>query len=479
MSSISIRPRLARRPALGLELALAFALFLVAGIAQGAIVPLLPRFAQRFDLSGSQTALLLALPGLATLVVSVPAGLVADRFGARRTTMWAGALLLASSLAQAVPSLTALLLGRIAFGLAFGVTWTAGLAWFADLGEGREGGRSRLGPAVTCSSVGVMAGPALAGVLAQRAGLAAPFLAIAVATAAVLLPLALSGRRRSDTTASLRDAEGAVAHDPRGDQRSATGGAVGHHAPSQTRALKSILRRPQVLAAAGALVVSGAVSSSSQLLVSTGLHGAGLSTGAIGLAFSVASISYILVSAGIVRLGARAQTLRFNALTTALLAVALAPAVFGAGAGALVAALLLISVPRAAIGTSAYSLASAGRADGQRSDGLVFGVLNGAWALATVLMPMVAGAVQQGAGFTVAYLAVIVLACAIAALVAVTARSSKRETGRQRRHGPALRPRPLAVSSCRPGRGRPRRARSAGRRAPSRWWPSGRPSSRG
>src|SRR5579864_7528866 len=90
-------PRLAPRQLL-LTL---YALFLVNGIAQAAIVPLLPRLAGMYSLSPSETALLLALPGLATLAVSVPAGIAADRFGARRATLAAAALMVLSCMMQA------------------------------------------------------------------------------------------------------------------------------------------------------------------------------------------------------------------------------------------------------------------------------------------------------------------------------------------------------------------------------------------
>ena len=175
-----------------------------------------------------------------------------------------------------------------------------------------------------------------------------------------------------------------------------------------------------MVAAAGALVVSGAVSSASQLLVSGGLHRLGLSTGRIGLAFSVAAVCYIAVSAVIVRLGVRAQTLKFNALTTAALAVALVPALAGSGTVALVLALMLTAGPRAIIGTIAYSLASQ-RSDEGGSDGVVFGMLNGAWAAATVLTPLVAGALEQSSGARAGYLAVIIPSCALAAWLAVGA----------------------------------------------------------
>jgi hypothetical protein len=169
-------------------------------------------------------------------------------------------------------------------------------------------------------------------------------------------------------------------------------------------------------------VVSGAVSSASQLLISGGLHRLGLSTGGIGLAFSVAAVCYIAVSAAVVRLGERAQTLKFNALTTAALGLALVPALAGEGTFALVAALLLTAGPRAVISTIAYSLAAGQRSAESGGDGVVFGMLNGAWAAATVLMPVVAGGLEQAAGARAAYLAVILPSCAIAAWMVAVAR---------------------------------------------------------
>ncbi|MGZ4176198.1 MAG: MFS transporter [Solirubrobacteraceae bacterium] len=397
------------------SLSLVYGLFLVAGVAQAAIVPLLPRMSAHFGLSASQTALLLALPGLATLAVSVPSGIAADRIGARRVTLGAGALLCLSCMAQAMPSLASVLAGRLVFGVAFGVVWTSGMAWLADLDEARGG--SGLGPAVTCSSVGIMLGPAIGGVLAEHVGLGAPFAAIAAAAALVVVPLALgtTAARRATPPPPVEPAdlplEIAYFQPPVSDR-------PGRVTP---RVLLALARRPRVAAAAGALVVSGAVSSACQLLISGGLHHLGMSTGRIGLAFSASAVCYIAVSAVIVRLRDRAQTLKFNALTTAVLALALLPALADRGAVTLVLALMLTAGPRAVISTIAYSLASGQRSDDGGSDGVVFGMLNGAWAAATVLMPLVAGAVQQAAGDEVAYLAIILPSLAVAACLVASA----------------------------------------------------------
>ena len=402
-------PRALRRelPA-PVQLWLVYGLFLVAGVAQAAIVPMLPRMSAHFGLSASQTALLLALPGLATLAVSVPSGIAADRIGARRVSLAAAALLCLSCLAQAMPALAAVLVGRIVFGVAFGVVWTSGMAWLAELAD--DHGRSGLGPAVTCSSVGIMLGPAVGGVLAQHIGLGAPFGVIAAATGLILVPLAAG-------TAQARRAAPAPPVEPADlpleiayfQTRVSDGPG-----PATPRVLLALARRPRVAAAAGALMVSGAVSSASQLLVSGDLHRLGLSTGRIGLAFSASAVCYIAVSAVIVRLGGRAHSLKVNALTTAVLAVALLPALAGGGVVALVLALMMTAGPRAVISTIAYSLASGQRSDDGGSDGVVFGMLNGAWAAATVLMPLVAGAVEGAAGPDVAYLAVVLPSLVVA-----------------------------------------------------------------
>lgn len=402
--SIPLGLRLRLRPRQVLWLV--YALFFVSGVAQAAIVPLLPRLAGTYDLSASETALLLALPGLATLAVSVPAGLAADRFGARRVTLAAGMLLCISCLAQSTPSLAVLLAGRIAFGVSFGVVWTTGMAWLSEIETGTKGGR--LGPSVTCSSVGVMVGPAVGGILAQHGGLGVPFVAIAAFAALVVVPLGFG---------SQPDLARAQPERPRHSQAPSQGASIG--------ALVKLLRRPGVAAAAGGLVVSGAVSGVSQLLITIGLHHGGVSTGKIGLAFSAAAICYIAVSASVVRLGKRTHDLRFNAAATLALALALVPALVGGGPPLLVLALVLSAMPRAAISTVAYSLASVPGDGGSESgdgEGFVFGMLNGGWAGAMVLMPLLAGALDQHDGARAGFLAVILPSVAIACWLIARAR---------------------------------------------------------
>jgi hypothetical protein len=270
-----------------------------------------------------------------------------------------------------------------------------------------------------------MVGPAVGGILAQNAGLGAPFAAIAVAVGVVTISLGLGSGAAED------QALGA------GREQAPAGESQLDRAPREAGSARSLLalaRRPVVGAAAAALAISGAVSSCSQLLISAGLHHLGVSPDRIGLAFSAAAVCYISVSAAVVRLGGRVRTLRFNALSGVVLALALAPALAGGGAFTLVAALLISAAPRAAISTIAYPLAVGDCAEPAGGEGFMFGMLNGAWAASTVLMPLLAGALEQSSGARAGYLAVIIPSCALAAwLVAGASGGDTGGGGRVRR----------------------------------------------
>ncbi len=357
------------------------ALFFVAAATQSAIVPLLPRLSHAYSLSPSAGALLLAAPGLATLVVSMPAGALADRLGGRRVTIAATALMAAAATAQAAPAYLVLMAGRLAFGLAFGIVWTSGVAWMS--GSHNESGSPRLGAVATSAAVGMVAGPAIGGVLADEFGLSVPFLVVAVLAGA--LACGLKGQP---------DAANRAAN----DVRDTSLWSLARLAPNQ----------PGVVTGAAVLAISGAVSGVTQLLVPLELHHAGFSAGATGIAFSAAAGLYIVVSALVVKLGRRATTVVSAALAGLTLSLSLLPATVSGGAAILVAVLVASTAPRAVVSTVAYPLATDSAARSGLADGLVIGLLNGTWAAGLVLAPLLAGAVDQAAGPAPAYLVAVV-----------------------------------------------------------------------
>ena len=362
------------------------ALLFVAAATQTAIVPLLPRLGRAYGLSPAATALLLAAPGLATLAISMPAGVFADRLGAKRVTVAAAALLCLAALTQALPSYPALVAGRLAFGLAYGTIWTTGVAWLS--GTQPESGSPRLGAVATSAAVGMVAGPAIGGVAADQLGIAAPF--VFVGGLAGLLTVLLWRQPPPEGAARVA----------RESLRQMT-----HVAP----------RQPGVLGGACALAIVGAVGGVTQLLIPLQLHEAGISASGTGVAFSAAAGVYILISATVVRLGQRIRSVRAAALAATMLTLSLLPASIDASTAVLVVVLLASTVPRAMVGTIAYPLATGSAAEADLGHGAVIGLLNGTWALGLVIAPLLAGAVDQLAGPGAAYLATLVPA-ALAAL---------------------------------------------------------------
>jgi MFS family permease len=165
----------------------------VTAVSQRTIVPLLPVVEHRYGLHPAAVAGVLVLPSLAMLVTATPIGILGDRIGNRRVTLAAGALLGLAGLGQAIPSLLALVLARLAFGIGYGAMWTAGLAWLAGLRSGTAS--RRLGATILASGVGSAVGPTVAGTLASHFGFATPFLVVGVTSSAVAATLGLLARR--------------------------------------------------------------------------------------------------------------------------------------------------------------------------------------------------------------------------------------------------------------------------------------------
>ena len=371
--------------------ALLYALVFVAAVAQTELVPLLPQLAAADGLSTATTAALIAAPGAATFAVALPAGVFADRFGARRMTLAAGVLLAVGTFAQALPGFAPLLAGRLGFGLAYGIIWTTAVAWIAQTERDPDGAARRQAAIVTSAAVGVAAGPAVGALVAARAGLGAPFAVVGIAAAILTFVLAATPAEPGRHLAAA---------DP--------------DAPAAS--LQSLTRAGRGLGAGAlALALGGATNAVLQLLVPLQLHGDGASTEAIGLAFSCAAGLYIAVSAVVVRLGRRAVTSRTNAIAALVLALALLPAGSSGTAIAVLVTLMLTVAPRATVTTIAYPLATSDAERAGIGHGAAVGLLNGAWAGAMVAAPFAAGALLHWGGMRAAWLATVGLGVAGAA----------------------------------------------------------------
>ena len=82
---------------------LLYALTFLSATQQMSIAPVLPYYVHRFGLSGIEEGVLVAATAFATLAVSVPAGALCDRLGARRLTLFAGVAMVLAALLQHWP----------------------------------------------------------------------------------------------------------------------------------------------------------------------------------------------------------------------------------------------------------------------------------------------------------------------------------------------------------------------------------------
>ena len=384
------------------------ALILVSAAAQFALVPVMPVYARRFGLSGFEQGMVLGATGLATLVVSVPAGTLSDRFGARRITLAAGLLMALATAGQALAGdFPALLAARLAFGAGYGMVWTAGLCWLAGA---MAGGPPTLGGSVAAAGVGGVAGPAASGALAQSLGLAVPLLATAIGF--VLITAGLAGLR--------------VQPGPAAPYQASPSGQRGGHRIGQAHR--------DLAGAVAAVVTAGLSTGVSALLVPAMLHAAGASSGQIGLAFAAAGITFAVGSALIAAAGRRAVNLPVTCAGMFVLAAALTLAVVGTTPLPLIAMLCVTTAARSVLWTVSYPLA-AGSGAGPGL-GASVGLLNVIWAATAVLGPLGAGLAAEHLGAPAAFgLTQAACVAALAVTAALTWPSARIRRAGQVGHG--------------------------------------------
>jgi MFS family permease len=419
--------------------ALIGALVLVSAAAQFALVPVVPVYARRFGLSGFEQGMVLGATGLATLIVSVPAGAMSDRFGPRRVTLAAGLLMAAATAAQALSGgFPALLAARLAFGAGYGMVWTAGLCWLAGAAAG---GPPALGGSVAAAGVGGVAGPAASGALASHVGLGVPLLVTAAGFAVITAGLA-----------AFR----------------VPSGPSGPSGPAAPRAgklpgLRVVAANRDLAGAAAAVVTAGLSTGVCALLVPALLHVAGASAGRIGLYFAVAGIMFAVGSAVTAAAGRRAVSLPVTCAGMLVLAAALTPAVVGATPLLLLVMLCVTTAARSVLWTVSYSLAASA---GQDALGASIGLLNLIWAATAVLGPLAAGLAAEHLGAGAAFgltQAACVVALAVTATMTWHGRRRVRGCGILRRCTCCPRTGPITGSSTPNGSARPSRPWTARR----------------
>jgi MFS family permease len=145
-------------------------LFLVGGIVFVdtmffvALTPLLPDYADKYDLSKAGVGVLAGAYPIGALAGGIPGGLATARFGARPTTI-VGVLVIAvtTMIFATGDSIVVLDTARFLQGFGSAFAWTAGLTWLVGATPAARRGQT-IGLAMSAAIVGALFGPVLGGV---------------------------------------------------------------------------------------------------------------------------------------------------------------------------------------------------------------------------------------------------------------------------------------------------------------------------
>jgi MFS family permease len=156
------------------------ALIAVNQLGFGGIVPVVALYARAFGVPHAAIGGAIAIYGLARFVVALPIGQLSDRLGRRPALALGGLVTAAGNLLCAyAPDYATFMGARFVAGAGAALVLTTGQIVLADISTPENRGRTMaLYQGVFLFSVGI--GPLPGGVLAERFGLAAPFLAYAV-----------------------------------------------------------------------------------------------------------------------------------------------------------------------------------------------------------------------------------------------------------------------------------------------------------
>jgi MFS family permease len=375
-------------------LALVSAIIFVDALLFTALTPLVPAYAEEFDLSKTGAGLLVGAYGAGALLGGIPGGIGAARYGPKRAVVAGLVLLSISSFGFALAD-TALALGAARFvqGVASTATWAGALAWIS-VAAPRERRGEVIGTAFGVAIFGAILGPVFGG-LAELVSIELAFAIVGILTLAFagLASLAEPAQRESASFAGLGRAFR--------DQRF-LGGLWLNTLPAMLF---------------GLLIV----------LTPLALDDAGWGTFEIAAVFFGAGLVEVVLNPVLGRYTDRVgRLLPVRAALVASTVVALGLA--ASSTAALIAALVCAaSISFGSLYTPGMSLTSHRAESAGLAQGLAFGVMNTAWAFGEVVGPTVGGAIAESAGDAVPYA---VGAC----LCALTLAATYRVAGRLRPH---------------------------------------------
>jgi MFS family permease len=353
-----------------------------------AVVPLVPHYRHELGLSTLEVAWMLAAFSLAVVAVSVPAGHLADRLGARLVT-GIGTVLMAGAtvglaLASSFPELVA---ARLVQGAADATVWSAGLAWLAARAPVERRGEV-VGYAQVAATVGIITGPFIGGVLTSAAGIRPTFLGMAALFTVLLVAIALEPDARIEP----------------------------HRQASMRSALRASLGEPLITASVTMILVVAVVGGALQLLVPLHLASLGLDRSGIGLVYSVGAILGGMAVIITARVGDRVGRVPLAAGACAALALLTALFAVPAGLDTFVALVIAASGVQSILYAVGYPLSTDGADRARLGHGLVLGVVNLMWGVGAVIGPLAGSRLDHWQGTRASY-ALLAITCGATALV--------------------------------------------------------------
>jgi MFS family permease len=140
------------------------AIVLVDTMFYAVVAPLLPHYVDELGLTNTGAGILAAAYPAGSLLGSLPAGVIAARFGPRRTVLVALVLLCAASLTFGFARHAALLDGaRFVQGMAGACSWAGALSWLVGSAPAQQRGQM-IGTALGAAVAGQLLGPVVGGI---------------------------------------------------------------------------------------------------------------------------------------------------------------------------------------------------------------------------------------------------------------------------------------------------------------------------
>jgi MFS family permease len=369
-------------------LVLVCSIVLVDTMLYAALVPLLPRYADEFDLPKSGSGLLVAAYAAGALIGALPGGIAASRFGPKRAVLAGLVLMAVASLGFGFAGdVWTLGISRLVQGFGSALSWAGALAWLVARTP-RERRGEMLGTAIGSAVFGALLGPAL-GALAEAVGPRPAFVAVASLAAGLAL------------------------------WASRTPGAAAE--PQPLRVLGPALRSRVVVGGLWLMVLPALLFGVLAVLVPLELDREGWSAAAIAAVFVGAAAIEVFVSPLLGRFSdRRGRLLPVRLALTGSIAVTIALAL--ADHPAAVAVLVVAAaISFGSFWAPAMALLSDGAERIGLAQGLAFGLMNAAWGAGNSLGPALGGALADAAGDALPY-ALMAAAC-LATLAALSRRA--------------------------------------------------------